>query len=207
MSFSTLSLHDFVQALASPQPTPGGGTAAAAAGAMGVGLLMMVAGLPRTRGNTDDERATLAAVRERLAPLADGLERCADQDAEAFDAVMAAYRLPKSSDEEKAARRAAIAAAMRGATEAPLETLRLTVEALESVETVATIGNASATSDVGVGRGLLMAAAAGAAANVQINLDGLGDEAYRAEATGRMEALLARARDADGRVGARSGRV
>ena len=61
MSFSSLSLHDFIQALASPQPTPGGGTAAAAAGAMGAGLLMMVAGLTRTRGNTDDERAALAA--------------------------------------------------------------------------------------------------------------------------------------------------
>ena len=80
MSFSTLSLHDFIQALASPQPTPGGGTAAAVAGAMGVGLLMMVAGLPRTRGNTDDERSTLAAVRDRLVPLADALEQCADRD-------------------------------------------------------------------------------------------------------------------------------
>lgn len=199
MSFSSLSLHDFVQALASPQPTPGGGTAAAAAGAMGVGLLMMVAGLPRTRGNTDEERATLGAVRERLIPLADALEHCADRDAEAFDAVMAAYRLPKASDEEKSARRAAIGAAMRGATEAPIETLRLTVEALESVETVATIGNASATSDVAVGAALLMAAASGAAANVRINLDGLADDAYRAEATSRVDELTARARNADSR--------
>ena len=197
MSFSTLSLHDFIQALASPQPTPGGGTAAAAAGAMGVGLLMMVAGLPRTRGNTDDERSTLAAIRERLEPLAVALEQCADQDAEAFDAVMAAYRLPKASDDEKTARRTAIAAAMQGATEAPLETLRLAVDGLETVATVAAIGNASAVSDVGVGAGLLMAAANGAAANVRINLDGLADAEFRASATGRMETLLTRARAAD----------
>ena len=105
MTLSSLSLHDFLQALASPQPTPGGGTAAAAGGAMGAGLLMMVSGLPRTRGNTDDERATLATVRARLEPLAEALEQCADRDADAFDAVMAAYRLPKASDEEKAARR------------------------------------------------------------------------------------------------------
>lgn len=205
MSFAARSLHDFIQALASPQPTPGGGTAAAAAGAMGVGLLMMVAGLPRTRGNTDEERTILATVREQLAPLADALEQCADRDAEAFDAVMAAYRLPKASDEEKDARRAAIAAAMRSATEAPLETLRLVVEALESVETVASIGNASATSDVGVGGALLMAAATGAAANVRINLDGLADDAYRAEATGRLDALMMRARAADARARAAIG--
>lgn len=204
-SFSSLSLHDFIQAIASPQPTPGGGTAAAAAGAMGVGLLMMVSGLPRTRGNTDEERAALAAIRARLAPLGEALERCADRDAEAFDAVMAAYRLPKATDDEKAARRAAIAAAMQGATEAPLETLGLAVDALESVATVATMGNASASSDVGVGAGLLVAAANGAAANVRINLDGLADEGYRAGATARLEALLARARAAEAAANAAIG--
>ena len=200
MSFSTLSLHDFIQALASAQPTPGGGSAAAVAGAMGTGLLIMVAGLPRTRGNSDEERAELAAVRERLLPLADALERCADHDSEAFNAVMAAYRLPKSSDEEKAARKAAITSAMRAATEAPLDTLRLAVEALESAETVATMGNPSAASDAGVGAGLLLAAANGAAANVRINLEGLADVDYRAAATQRMDRLLARGREADSRV-------
>jgi formiminotetrahydrofolate cyclodeaminase len=205
MSFSTLSLHDFIQALASAQPTPGGGSAAAVAGAMGTGLLIMVAGLPRTRGNTDEERAELAAVRERLLPLADALERCADHDSEAFNAVMAAYRLPKSSDEEKAARKAAITSGMRAATEAPLDTLRLAVEALESAETVATMGNPSAASDAGVGAGLLLAAANGAAANVRINLEGLADVDYRAAATQRMDRLLARGREADSRVRAALG--
>ena len=205
MSFSTLSLHDFIQALASAQPTPGGGSAAAVAGAMGTGLLIMVAGLPRTRGNSDEERAELAAVRERLLPLADALERCADHDSEAFNAVMAAYRLPKSSDEEKAARKAAITSAMRAATEAPLDTLRLAVEALESAETVATMGNPSAASDAGVGAGLLLAAANGAAANVRINLEGLADVDYRAAATQRMDRLLARGREADSRVRAALG--
>jgi formiminotetrahydrofolate cyclodeaminase len=205
MSFSSLSLHDFIRSLASPEPTPGGGTAAAVAGAMGVGLLMMVSGLPRTRGNTDEERATLAAVRQRLEPLADALERCADRDAEAFDAVMAAYRLPKASDQEKAVRRTAVAAAMEGATEAPLETLRLAVEALESAATVASIGNAAAVSDVGVGAGLLVAAANGAAANVHINLEGLADGDFRASAASRMDALLHRARAAEARAKAATG--
>jgi formiminotetrahydrofolate cyclodeaminase len=195
-----LTVHQFIQALASPDPTPGGGTAAAVAGAMGTGLLIMVAGLARTRGNTDDERAALSGVRERLVPLADALERCADRDTEAFNVVMAAYRRPKATDEEKAARKAAIADAMRGATEAPLETLRLVVQALELGETVARHGNPSAASDVGVGAGLLTAAADGAAANVRINLDSLADEDYRRAASGEMEALLIQAAESRSRV-------
>jgi formiminotetrahydrofolate cyclodeaminase len=205
MSFSTLSVHDFVQALANPEPTPGGGTAAAVAAAIGASLLMMVAGLSRTRGNTDDERAALAAVRDRLRPLVEALERCADRDSDAFDAVMAAYRLPKASDTEKATRKAAIASAMKGATDVPLETLRLAVDALESAETVVRIGNPSAASDAGVGANLLAAAARGAAANVRINLDGLGDDAYRTSATRQMDALVARVREAETRLRAAVG--
>jgi formiminotetrahydrofolate cyclodeaminase len=200
MSFSTLPLHDFLRALASPQPTPGGGTAAAIGGAMGASLLGMVSALPRTRGNTDDERARLSTVRARIAPLADALGQCADRDAEAYDGVMAAYRLPKVSDEEKAARKAAVANAMKGATQVPLETLRLAVEGLEAAETVAALGNPSASSDVGVGVGLLAAAAQGAAANVRINLDGLADAVFKASASGEMDKLLQRAEAAQSRA-------
>jgi formiminotetrahydrofolate cyclodeaminase len=166
---------------------------------------MMVAGLSRTLGNSDDERAALAAVRDRLQPIVEALERSADRDAEAFNAVMAAYRLPKASDAEKAARKAAIATAMKGATEVPLETLRLAVDALESAETVARIGNPSAASDAGVGAGLLAAAARGAAANVRTNLDGLSDDEYRPSATQQMEALVARVRNAELRLSAAAG--
>jgi len=190
MSFSSTSVHDFIQSLASAEPTPGGGTAAAIAGAMGAALFIMVAGLPRTRGNTDDERATLAGARAELTPLADALEACADRDAEAFDVVLAAYRRPKATDEEKAARKAAIAEAMRGATEAPLETLRLAARALALGEPVARVGNPSAASDARVGAGLLVAAAQGAAANVRINLESLGEDAYRTAAAAETEALL-----------------
>jgi formiminotetrahydrofolate cyclodeaminase len=205
MSFSNLTVRDFLGSLAGAEPTPGGGTAAAIAGAMGASLLMMVAGLNRTRGNTDEERAALADVRTRLAPLAEALVRAADRDAEAFDAVMAAYRRPKSTDDEKAARKAAIAEAMRGATDMPLETLRLAAAALDLGETVARLGNPSAASDAGVGAGLLAAAAEGAAANVRINLDSAGDEAYRRAAGSEMEALVARAADAARRTRAALG--
>ena len=111
----------------------------------------------------------------------------------------------KASDAEKSARRAAIASAMKGATDVPLETLRLAVDALESAETVVRFGNPSAASDAGVGAGLLAAAARGAAANVRINLDGLGDDEYRTSATRQMETLVARVRAAEDRLSAAAG--
>jgi formiminotetrahydrofolate cyclodeaminase len=188
MPFSSLTVSQFLDALASAEPTPGGGTAAAIAGAMGTSLLTMVAGLPRTRGNTDEERARLADVGAQLRPLRAELEVCADRDTEAFNQVMAAYRLPKATDDDKAARKVAIAAAMRGATEAPLETLRVAAAALALGVTVAKLGNPSAASDAGVAAGLLVAAAEGAVANVRINLESLSDAMFRAEASARMDA-------------------
>lgn len=194
MSFSSLTLAQFLDALASSAPTPGGGTASAVTGAMGTALLAMVAGLPKTRENTAEERAALDEARGRLLPLRAALERAADRDTEAYDVVLAAYRMPKATDEEKAARSAAIQAGFRAATEAPLETLRLAAEALEVGAIVARHGLPSAASDVGVGASLLVAAAEGAAANVRINLDSLKDQAFREEAARRADDLLARAK-------------
>ena len=197
MTFSARTLTQFFDDLASSAPTPGGGTASAVAGAMGASLLMMVAGLPKSRTNADDERRHLGDAHTTLTELRAAMARAADDDAAAFDAVMAAYRLPKATDEEKAARKAAIARAMRGATEAPRTTLGLCVQALACGVTVAQHGNPSASSDVRVAAQLLKAAAAGAAANIRINLDGMTDTGYRdATAVAMAEAL----READASV-------
>ena len=104
---------------------------------------------------------------------------------------MAAYRLPKATDEEKMARTHAIQSALRGATEVPLETLRACADALEHARVVADYGNRSAESDVGVAIGLLKAAAAGAAANVRINLGGLKDEGFKSATEAETARLLA----------------
>lgn len=200
MSYTSHSLDRFLAALASPEPTPGGGTAAAIVGAMGTALLVMVAGLTKTRANTDDERDTLSAMRASLEPLAASLTVCADRDAEAFSQVMAAYKLPRGTDDEKANRKAAIQVALRAATDVPLETLRLAATAMELGETVARHGNTAAASDVGVAAGLLRAAAEGAAANVRINLDGVSDEDYRSGARVEADQLLARSDEARARL-------
>lgn len=185
--FADLTVSAFLDALASAEPTPGGGTASAVAGAMGTSLLLMVAGLPKTRGNTDDERAVLEGVRTSLGPMRERLVALADADAEAFDEVMAAYKRPKATDEEKAARTAAIQQGLQHATAVPLDTMRVVAAVLAQATLVARLGNRSAVSDIGVGLGLLEAAAAGAGANVRINLDGLKDAAFVAETTAAMD--------------------
>jgi methenyltetrahydrofolate cyclohydrolase len=177
--FTDMTVAQLLAALASPNPTPGGGTAAAIAGAMGTSLLVMVAGLAKSKNNLDDEKSALANARAALEPISSRLMQLADADTDAFDQVMAAYRKPKATDEEKAARTKAIQSALRGATEVPLDTLRACVDALSHAKAVEDFGNASAASDVGVAIGLLRAAAQGAAANVEINLTGLKDEAYK----------------------------
>jgi formiminotetrahydrofolate cyclodeaminase len=186
-----MTVAQLLAALASPEPTPGGGTAAAIAGAMGTSLLVMVAGLAKSRNNTDDEKAALTKARAAIEPITARLTDLADKDAASFDAVMAAYRLPKATDQEKMTRTQVIQAALRGATEIPLETLRTCAAALEPARTVADYGNRSAESDTGVAIGLLKAAAAGAAANVRMNLGGLKDEGFKAAAEAETARLLA----------------
>jgi formiminotetrahydrofolate cyclodeaminase len=186
--FADLTISAFTDALASSEPTPGGGTAAAVGGAFGAALLMMVSGLPKTRHNADGERVQLQEARASLTSVKDRLLALADTDTEAYNKVLAAYRLPKGSDDEKATRKAAIQAAMKEATEAPLETLRTVADAMSHAKSIASCGNPSASSDVRVALELLEAAGAGAAANVEINLAGLDDEAYRkSSATTLME--------------------
>jgi formiminotetrahydrofolate cyclodeaminase len=195
-AFSDTSVRQLLDALASPNPTPGGGTASAIAGAMGASLLTMVTGLAKSRNNTDDEKAALSTAGAGLAPLITRLAQLADADAASFDRVMAAYRLPKSSDGEKAARSAAIQDALQGATTVPLDSLRACAEVLHHARAVAEHGNRSAASDAFVAVALLKAAADGAHSNVRINLDGIKDEAFRS-ATGAEAARLATAAAAD----------
>lgn len=187
--FADMSVSAFLDALSSAEPTPGGGTAAAMSGAIGTSLLMMVAGLPKSRTNTDRERAALSEARAALTGVRTRVTSLADADTAAYNEVLGAYRLPKGSEEDKLRRKHAIQHALRGATEAPLEIVRAAVEGLQHARVVAQHGNPSAASDVRVALELLEAAAAGAAANVQANLGRVDDEAYRKAKTTEMMEL------------------
>ncbi len=123
-SYASMALVDLLDAFASNEPVPGGGSAAALAGAVGASLLIMVAGLPRTRTGSPEEAADLAEASARLRPLRDTLTSLIDRDSSAYQAAIEAMRLPKASDADKRARRDAIDAAMRGAIDVPMDTMR-----------------------------------------------------------------------------------
>jgi formiminotetrahydrofolate cyclodeaminase len=178
VTFGEMALADLMDAFASTDAVPGGGSAAALGGAVGASLLLMVAGMPKTKTGAPEETADLAEAASRLHPLRDSLLELVDRDSAAYKEVMDAFRLPKESDEDKAARKQAIDRATRVATEAPLNTMRACQQALRGALVVARNGNRRTTSDVGVGVELLLAALRGARLNVDINLSSLEDAAY-----------------------------
>lgn len=172
------SVTDLLAAFQSSAPTPGGGSASALSGAVGASLLAMVAALPKSRASSDGDTAKLTSAGARCTALANELAALIDRDTEAYDLVVAAYRRPKGTDEEKAARSAAIQAAMRSAIDAPLSVMRACDAALEQGITIAGFGNPSASSDVQVGLELLAAGLRGAKLNVDINLGSVKDTTY-----------------------------
>ena len=188
MKLTALPVSGLIAAFGSTSPTPGGGSASALAGAAGAALLAMVAAMPNNRASTADDVSLLQAAGTRCGALSDALLDLVDRDSDAYDAVMAAYRLPKASDEEKAVRKAGIQAAMKTAAETPLDTMRRAAEALETAAVVGRFGNANASSDVVVAIELLLAAARGARANVEINLESLDDAAYVEQLRGEVVA-------------------
>lgn len=187
------TVASFLDALSSADPTPGGGSAAALVGATGVSLLVMVAGMPKSRTNAGDERTALDAAHRELVAHRTTLTSLIDRDAAAYDLVIAAFRLPKATEEEKAVRRAAVQQATRFATEVPLETIRACVEAMRAGRATAAHGNPNAASDVKVGYRLLLAAAEGASDNVDINLGGLADTALQSRIRDEAAALMTEA--------------
>lgn len=164
-----------LEAFSSADPTPGGGSAAALTGATGAALLVMVTGMPKSLTNAIAEREALDQANSELLKIRDTLMELIDRDASAYDLVIAAFRRPKATDEEKLERKAAIQDATRVATEIPLETIRVCVAGMREGRAAATHGNPSAASDVKVGFRLLYAAALSAKDNVEINLGGLND--------------------------------
>ncbi|HET9372981.1 MAG TPA: cyclodeaminase/cyclohydrolase family protein [Vicinamibacterales bacterium] len=170
-------LPALLDAFSSPDPTPGGGSAAALMGALGASLLAMVAGLPKTRTGAEDERKALDAARAALIDHQRALTALIDRDAAAYDLVVAAFKKPKATDDEKAARTAAIQDAMRIAAEVPLETARVCSAVVRSGRAVAQYGNLSAKSDIAVALQALGAGMQSAWFNVEINLGSIKDAA------------------------------
>ncbi len=171
---AALAPRAFLEAVAAPTPTPGGGSTAALAAALAAALTEMVAGLTlgRKRYAGVQDRAQKALDRAR--ELRERLARAVQEDADAFDALMAAYR-DKEADPET--RRRAIQAATRRAGEVPLEVARLALEVAQLALEMARVGNVNARSDAGVGALMAQAGVRGAGLNVRVNARELEDTA------------------------------
>lgn len=175
MSLLDLSAAQLLERFGSSDPTPGGGSAAALGGAVGAGLVAMVCTMTKTRTGAAEERTRLDAARDEAASAGTRLGTLVDEDTAAYDGVVAAYRLPKGTDEEKLARKAAIAAAMRRATDVPLETGRACLAVMNAAAVAIAEGNPNAVSDAQTGQALAWAGLQGAAYNVRANAPSLGE--------------------------------
>jgi methenyltetrahydrofolate cyclohydrolase len=188
--FRDQTVDQFIAALASGDPTPGGGAAAAVAGSLGGALVAMVASLSEGRPKYADHQALLVEAKAAGLELADRLLNLADEDAAAFDGFGVAMRMPRETDEEKAARTRALQAAARDATEAPFKTVQACLEVAAMAEAMAGRSNRNASSDLEVAGLMALAAARAAAANVLVNLPAMGDEAAAGDMLARTEAIV-----------------
>jgi formiminotetrahydrofolate cyclodeaminase len=171
-----MKLNEFIEELGSASPAPGGGSAAALVGAQGTALITMVANLtvgkPRYAEYEDLNQAAL----NEGSRLCSRLVSLVDRDAEAFNKLSAAYKLPKAAEDEKEARSKAIAQATLSATETPFEMMEISLKALYLCKSLLGKSNENASSDLGVSALCLLTCINGAWLNVLINLPGIENE-------------------------------
>jgi glutamate formiminotransferase/formiminotetrahydrofolate cyclodeaminase len=183
------SVADFLSSIASPEAVPGGGSVAAHAASLAAALGEMVAGLTSGKKKYQAVEGRVRAIHKQLGDARSVLQRFVQDDAHAYQGVMAALKLPKSSAEQKTARAAALGQATRTATEVPLQTARRTAEVLRLLGTLVEIGNPNARSDAATGAQLAWASLKGAQYNVLINLAGIGDQAFADACRNEVNAL------------------
>lgn len=170
-----VDVDEFLDQLASPAPIPGGGSVAAFEVAMGAALLVMVCNLTLGRPKyaaVEDEVSDIRTAAEAIKTRA---RRLVDDDAEAFEKVAYALKLPRSTEEEKVERRRQLQSVLKGATLPPLETMKLAARGVALAAQLTPIGNKSAVSDVGSGAQAFIAGYHAANMNVEINLASIHD--------------------------------
>ncbi len=175
---SDLSVRSFVEQVASESPAPGGGSVAATVGALGAALGTMVANLSAHKRGWDERWEEFSEWAEKGKACTEELLRLIDEDTEAFNALMAAYGLPKSTEAERAERHASIQAATKRAIEVPLRTMEGALRSMEVAKAMAETGNPNSVSDAGVGALCARSAVLGAFLNVKINAPGLADQDF-----------------------------
>ena len=195
-----MSLADFVDETASESPAPGGGSIAAYAGALGAALGTMVANLSSHKRGWDDRWKEFSDHAERGQGYVRELLALVDEDTRAFSEVMASFALPRSTDEEKAQRKAAVQAATRRATEVPFRVMESALASMEVIKAMAELGQETSVSDAGVGALCARSAVMGAYLNVRINAKQLTDQAFASDIVSRGAEIERRAQAAEAAI-------
>jgi formiminotetrahydrofolate cyclodeaminase len=197
---ASLGIGEFLQRLASGTPTPGGGAASSLGGALGAALVSMVCNLTIGRERFAEHEAGVEATRQAAVALLNRLRAGIDEDAAVYDALMATHRLPRGTDEEKAARTAAIQEATYQAALVPLALAEASASVIDLAERALGKTNPHAVSDLAVAALLGIAGLDGAAANVEVNLSALKDVGRVSELSGRLAAVRAGRREQADRI-------
>ncbi|MDE5800423.1 MAG: glutamate formimidoyltransferase [Paramuribaculum sp.] len=199
-SLVELTARNLAYLTASESPAPGGGSVSAYIGALGAALGTMVANLSSHKAGWDARWKEFSDVAEQGQALTDELLRLVDADTEAFNKVMEAIKMPKSTDAEKEARRVAMDKANEYAAEVPLATMQTAMKALPLLEQMAEKGNPASVTDAGVGALAIRTAVEGAGLNVKINAASIADADKRAAICGRVDELNAQTADAVAKI-------
>jgi glutamate formiminotransferase/formiminotetrahydrofolate cyclodeaminase len=188
---ASMDLVAFCAELASDSPAPGGGSIAALNGALSAGLSAMVGNLTFGKKGYEEVRGEMEIVAEKAQPLKDFFIEAIDKDTEAFNCLMAAFALPKKSDDEKIARQEAIDEATKGATLVPFSVLERSRTAAELALAVAKKGNRNSLSDAGVAGLAAALCAEGALYNVLINTQDMAAGSFRSETRAQARNMCA----------------
>ncbi len=173
-----MDLISFANETASESPAPGGGSISAYVGALGISLATMVANLSSHKTGWDARWKEFSDWAEKGQLIKDSLLNLVDEDTNAFNKIMHAFGLPKSTDAEKAARTLAIQEATKFAIEIPFKVMELSLQSMETIKAMAETGNPNSVSDAGVGALCARSAVIGAFMNVRINASGYSDKTY-----------------------------
>lgn len=190
MKLIDLKLNEYLDILLSDAPAPGGGSVSALAGAQAAALIGMVCDLTIGKEKYADCQEICEDAKEKIEDLYKGFAEAIDKDTDAFNLVATAFKMPKSTDEEKAARKRAIAAGTLEATKVPFSVMEMAAEGLKVAEAMYGNFNSNAASDFGVAVLNLMTCMKGAWLNVKINLPGVKDENLAGDYRAKGEAMI-----------------
>jgi len=186
-------LQAFADETASESPAPGGGSISAYVGALGVSLATMVANLSSHKRGWDERWESFSQSAEQGQQIKDALLRAVDEDTDAFNAIMAAFGLPKGTPAEKTARKATIQAATKKAIEVPFKVMQLSFSSFPLIRDMVENGNPNSITDAAVGALCARAAVHGSFLNVKINSTGLDDKEYAQKVVAEGERMVAAA--------------